>query len=89
MFQDHLLIAKSLMTNELCWGTPPSNLGLPLLLDLCRKNKHAVVQLVLLLKNMHSQGILEVLVYTRYSTTLPPTNKLYINLPTEKFMVEQ
>jgi hypothetical protein len=35
---------------------------------------------------MHSQCILQGLVYIRCGTTLPPTNKIYIYLPTEKFI---
>ena len=89
MFQDHLQVVWSLMTNGLCWGTLQSSPRLPLLLDLWQKNKYAPTYLVLLLKCMHSQCILEGLVYIHCGTTLPPTNKIYTYQPTANFIMEK
>ena len=38
-------------------------------------------------KSIHSQGILQGLVYIHYSATLPLANKIYINLVTEIIIV--
>ena len=83
MFQDRLLIAQLWMTNRLYWDYIPQSSSIPPLLLNQLPNKHGQALLNPLLKSKHYRCILVELAYIHCNTTLPPTNKLYIDLSTE------